>query len=126
MTFWCFENAPAELHGGLLYMTQKRLVGAVGIEPLPLVESPQVIHFTKRQNRQILPKRQSEVHGGYAGASALSRTRSDVRVTIYARVSTSSGQQSQEMQLREIREYCQRRGWEVANEYVDVGISGVT
>jgi DNA invertase Pin-like site-specific DNA recombinase len=28
------------------------------------------------------------------------------------------------MQLRELREYCQRRGWEVAREYVDVGISG--
>jgi DNA invertase Pin-like site-specific DNA recombinase len=28
------------------------------------------------------------------------------------------------MQLRELREYCQRRGWSVAGEYVDVGISG--
>jgi hypothetical protein len=28
------------------------------------------------------------------------------------------------MQLGESREYCQRRGWEVAGEYVDVGISG--
>jgi len=28
------------------------------------------------------------------------------------------------MQLRELREFCQRRGWEAANEYVDVGISG--
>jgi DNA invertase Pin-like site-specific DNA recombinase len=28
------------------------------------------------------------------------------------------------MQLRELREYCQRRGWTVAGEYVDVGISG--
>lgn len=28
------------------------------------------------------------------------------------------------MQLRELREYCQRRGWEVVREYVDVGISG--
>ena len=26
--------------------------------------------------------------------------------------------------LRELREYCERRGWEVAAEYVDVGISG--
>lgn len=29
-----------------------------------------------------------------------------------------------EMQLRELREYAQRRGWEVTCEYVDVGISG--
>ena len=28
------------------------------------------------------------------------------------------------MQLRELREYCQRRGWEITREYVDVGISG--
>jgi DNA invertase Pin-like site-specific DNA recombinase len=28
------------------------------------------------------------------------------------------------MQLRELREYCHRRGWEVSQEYVDVGISG--
>src|SRR4029077_10861040 len=32
--------------------------------------------------------------------------------------------QSPEMQLRELREYCQRRGWEIAGEYVDTGISG--
>jgi hypothetical protein len=31
--------------------------------------------------------------------------------------------QSPEMQLREISEYCDRRGWTVAREYVDVGIS---
>jgi len=42
---------------------------------------------------------------------------------IYARVSTSNNGQSPEMQLRELREYCQRRGWE-AVEYVDSGISG--
>lgn len=28
------------------------------------------------------------------------------------------------MQLRELREYCERRGWTVAGEYVDMGISG--
>ena len=28
------------------------------------------------------------------------------------------------MQLRELRELCERRGWSVAEEYVDVGISG--
>lgn len=29
------------------------------------------------------------------------------------------------MQTRELREYCQRRGWEVEGEYVDSGVSGV-
>jgi DNA invertase Pin-like site-specific DNA recombinase len=47
-----------------------------------------------------------------------------MRVAIYARVSTNNGQQSPEMQLSELREYCQRRGWEIAGEYVDIGISG--
>jgi DNA invertase Pin-like site-specific DNA recombinase len=32
--------------------------------------------------------------------------------------------QSPEMQLREMREYCERRGWVIAGEYVDAGISG--
>ena len=47
-----------------------------------------------------------------------------MRAAIYARVSTSNNGQSPEMQLREIGEYCERRGWAVAGEYVDVGISG--
>jgi len=46
-----------------------------------------------------------------------------LKIAIYARVSTSGGQDP-EMQLRELREYCQRRGWDIGREYVDVGISG--
>lgn len=46
------------------------------------------------------------------------------RAAIYARVSTLGNGQSTEMQLRELREYCERRGWQIAGEYVDVGISG--
>jgi DNA invertase Pin-like site-specific DNA recombinase len=47
-----------------------------------------------------------------------------MRAAIYARVSTVGNGQSPEMQLREMREYCDRRGWTVAGEYVDAGISG--
>jgi DNA invertase Pin-like site-specific DNA recombinase len=47
-----------------------------------------------------------------------------LRAAIYARVSTIGNGQSPEMQTRELREYCQRRGWTVAGEYVDIGISG--
>jgi DNA invertase Pin-like site-specific DNA recombinase len=47
-----------------------------------------------------------------------------MKIAIYARVSTNNGQDP-EMQLRELREYCQRRGWEIIQEYVDVGISGM-
>lgn len=42
-----------------------------------------------------------------------------MKAAIYARVSTSNNGQSPEMQLRELREYCLRRGWEIASEYVD-------
>jgi DNA invertase Pin-like site-specific DNA recombinase len=30
------------------------------------------------------------------------------------------------VQTREIREYLERRGWTIAGEYVDIGISGTT
>lgn len=47
-----------------------------------------------------------------------------MRVAIYARVSTSNNGQDPTMQTRELREYIERRGWQLAGEYVDVGISG--
>ena len=46
------------------------------------------------------------------------------RTAIYARVSTIGNGQSPEMQLRELPEYCERRGWALAGQYVDLGISG--
>lgn len=47
-----------------------------------------------------------------------------IRTALYARISTLNNGQSPEMQLRELREYCERRGWQIAGEYVDTGISG--
>src|ERR1035438_8151960 len=47
-----------------------------------------------------------------------------MKVAIYARVSTWGGGQDPTMQTRELREYCGRRGWDVAGAYVDIGISG--
>jgi DNA invertase Pin-like site-specific DNA recombinase len=46
-----------------------------------------------------------------------------MRAAVYARVSTNNGQDPQ-MQIRELREYCQRIGWEITGEYVDAGVSG--
>lgn len=46
------------------------------------------------------------------------------RIALYARVSTSNNGQDPEVQLRELREYCQRRGWTIFAEYVDAGVSG--
>jgi DNA invertase Pin-like site-specific DNA recombinase len=45
-----------------------------------------------------------------------------MRAAIYARVSTAD--QNCEMQLRELREYCSRRKWEVVEQFVDTGFSG--
>jgi DNA invertase Pin-like site-specific DNA recombinase len=47
-----------------------------------------------------------------------------MRVAVYARVSTANNGQDPTMQTREVREYIERRGWQLASEYVDVGISG--
>jgi putative DNA-invertase from lambdoid prophage Rac len=47
---------------------------------------------------------------------------SKMRWALYARVSTTD--QSCEMQLRELREYIARRGWQNGGEYIDTGFSG--
>src|SRR2546423_15004014 len=44
-------------------------------------------------------------------------------VALYARVSTINNQDP-EMQLSELREYSERRGWQVVEEYTDRGGSG--
>jgi DNA invertase Pin-like site-specific DNA recombinase len=43
---------------------------------------------------------------------------------VYARVSTLHGGQDSTMQTRELAEYCQRRGWQIFDQYVDNGVSG--
>lgn len=47
-----------------------------------------------------------------------------MKTALYARVSTTNHGQDTDVQLRELREYCQRRGWDITGEYVDSGISG--
>ena len=42
-----------------------------------------------------------------------------MRAALYARVSTNAGQ-NPAVQLRELREYSERRAWEVAAEFTDV------
>jgi DNA invertase Pin-like site-specific DNA recombinase len=46
------------------------------------------------------------------------------RVALYARVSTVNSGQDPTMQTRELEEYCQQRGWEIAGCYVDTRVSG--
>jgi DNA invertase Pin-like site-specific DNA recombinase len=41
------------------------------------------------------------------------------RIALYARVSTSNGQQDPEMQLRELREYAEHRDLTIVGEYID-------
>jgi DNA invertase Pin-like site-specific DNA recombinase len=49
-------------------------------------------------------------------------TAGQCRAALYSRVSTNG--QNPDMQLRELRDYLQRRGWTAAGEYVDAGVSG--
>jgi len=51
-------------------------------------------------------------------------THPPVKAALYARVSTSNNGQDPTMQTRELREYCERRGWQIVDEYVDAGVSG--
>jgi DNA invertase Pin-like site-specific DNA recombinase len=48
------------------------------------------------------------------------------RAALYARVSTANNGQDPGLQTRELHDFCQHRGWTLADEYVDVGISGAT
>src|SRR5438874_8549378 len=50
-------------------------------------------------------------------------TQTITRVALYARVSTLNNQDP-EMQLVELREYASRRGWQICEEYIDLGVSG--
>jgi len=47
-----------------------------------------------------------------------------MKVAAYARVSTNNHHQDPEVQLRDIRAFCEYKGWEIAETYVDKGISG--
>lgn len=51
--------------------------------------------------------------------------RSNKRVAIYVRCSTSHHDQKPETQLSKLRDYVDRRGWELCEEIVDHGFSGV-
>ena len=56
--------------------------------------------------------------------SKQSSTKPALRAALYARISTINHRQDPEVQLGELREFCQRRGFAIAQEYVDKGISG--
>src|SRR5690242_11506370 len=47
-----------------------------------------------------------------------------IRVAIYGRVSTVNHGQDVSMQTRELRQFAEARGWNVAGEYIDAGVSG--
>jgi DNA invertase Pin-like site-specific DNA recombinase len=47
-----------------------------------------------------------------------------MRAAIYARVSTTNHGQDVTLQTRELEQFAQARGWEIAGEYVDSGVSG--
>ena len=48
----------------------------------------------------------------------------NLRVALYGRVSTLDKGQDVNLQLNELREYSERRGWKISGEYMDNGVSG--
>lgn len=48
----------------------------------------------------------------------------DMRAAFYVRVSTKNHHQDPEVQLRDLRDLCQRKGWDLVDTYLDHGISG--
>ena len=48
-----------------------------------------------------------------------------IRVALYARCSTHDKGQDPQLQITPLREYCQKRGFTIVEEYVDNGISGI-
>jgi DNA invertase Pin-like site-specific DNA recombinase len=53
------------------------------------------------------------------------KERDIIRAALYARCSTHDKGQDPELQLAPLREYCERRGFGVVDEYVDNGVSGI-
>jgi DNA invertase Pin-like site-specific DNA recombinase len=47
-----------------------------------------------------------------------------MKAAIYARVSTTNHGQDVTLQTRELQQFAAARGWEIAGEYVDAGVSG--
>jgi DNA invertase Pin-like site-specific DNA recombinase len=47
-----------------------------------------------------------------------------MRAAIYGRISTSNHGQDIGLQTRELRQFCEARGWQVVGEYLDEGVSG--
>src|SRR5262249_34225058 len=47
-----------------------------------------------------------------------------LRIALYARVSTRDKGQDPELQLSELREFAKARTWQIVGEFVDVGVSG--
>jgi len=47
-----------------------------------------------------------------------------MRAALYARCSTHDKGQDPELQLAPLREYCERRGFDIAGQYADNGVSG--
>jgi DNA invertase Pin-like site-specific DNA recombinase len=47
-----------------------------------------------------------------------------MRVAFYARISTTNHGQDVTLQTRELRQFALARGWQIAGEYIDAGVSG--
>src|SRR5664280_563309 len=65
-----------------------------------------------------------DTHSFRVQSERMDENTSGLRIALYARVSTKDKGQDPELQLSELREYASKRGWQVADEFVDKGVSG--
>jgi DNA invertase Pin-like site-specific DNA recombinase len=60
--------------------------------------------------------------GTFSGKRVVAIQGGTMRVALYGRVSTA--EQNAAMQIEELRTHCQRRQWEIVEEFIDSGVSG--
>jgi len=99
-------------HGGMgfgpMWHSAKFSISRLIVSGLSVSVTPDA-HLNRRMS--MTPSKQSDIKPA-------------IRAALYARISTLNRGQDPEVQLRELRDYCQRRGFTITHEYVDKGISG--
>jgi DNA invertase Pin-like site-specific DNA recombinase len=114
-----------------------KMVSRAGLEPERVIEESQVIDSKKTQKRQKRYFSRTEVHSGYtepfgnvASIPQIAAVPGAIRAALYLRVSTRADKRDDETarqrkrqeldnQRRQLRQFCEAQGWEVAAEYSD-------
>jgi DNA invertase Pin-like site-specific DNA recombinase len=77
-----------------------------------------------RRRHSQRPQRGSQVEARPEGKTQAEEAAMTPRVAIYARVSTTNHGQDVTLQTRELQQFAEARGWQIAGAYIDEGVSG--